>query len=254
VEPEAVGESVEETGAAKPRNFFSRLGGVYFSPGEAFKEIGRSPSVGAVITALAIIGAISGFWLGQKLDFGALWSQSVAEGKMTLEQANQASAVVSKVLPVILPIGSAVGSLLVTLVIAAIFKLISLFISTENRFKAVFAVTAFTMIAVSIVQTILLVVVLSFKQPADLSIANLSSVVASSLGALLSSTLGDNALPKFVMKLADFVDIFRIWTVVLLAIGYAAVSRKLKTSTAATWIGGLYAVLALISAAIMSRS
>jgi len=254
VEPEAVGESVEESGAVRPRNFFSRLGGVYFSPGEAFQEIGRSPNVGAVIIALAIIGAISGFWLGQKLGFGALFSQSVAEGKMTLEQANQASALMSKLLPVILPIGSAAGSLLVTLVMAAIFKLISLLISAENRFKAVFAVTAFTMIAVSIVQTILLVVVLSFKQAVDLSLANLSSVVASSLGALLSGTLGDNALPKFVMKLADYVDIFRIWTVALLAIGYAAVSRKLKTTTVAAWIGGLYAVFALISAAIMSRS
>jgi hypothetical protein len=40
--------------------------------------------------------------------------------------------------------------------------------------------------------------------------------------------------------------------IALLAIGYAAVSRKLKTGRAAFWLGAVYAIVAVIGAAISS--
>jgi hypothetical protein len=66
---------------------------------------------------------------------------------------------------------------------------------------------------------------------------------------VLSALVGEDALPKYLMNLARYVDLFNIWLICLLAIGSAAVSRKLKTSTAAIWLGGAYAVMALIGAA-----
>jgi hypothetical protein len=62
--------------------------------------------------------------------------------------------------------------------------------------------------------------------------------------------VGKDGLPKFIMALARWIDLFAIWMISLLAIGYAAVTRKLKTSTAAFAIGGLYAAAALIAAII----
>jgi hypothetical protein len=100
------------------------------------------------------------------------------------------------------------------------------------------------------VQSILLVAVMSFKSPADLTGTDIRTILASNLGALLSNLLGDDALPKFLMRLLGWVDIFAIWIIALLSIGYSAVSRKLKTSTAATWLGSLYGIIALIGAAV----
>ena len=88
------------------------------------------------------------------------------------------------------------------MIIAGFIKLVSTFIGAENRYKGLFAVCLYAMIAVSIVSTILMVVILYFKQPGEMTATSISSVVASNLGALLESILGENALPKFVMALA----------------------------------------------------
>ena len=64
--------------------------------------------------------------------------------------------------------------------------------------------------------------------------------------------MGDDALPKFVIGLANAVDAFAIWKIVLLAIGYSVVSKKLKTGTAASWLVLGYSIYAVISAAASS--
>ena len=198
------------------------------------------------IIALIIISLLSGFYLSRKMDLGSMQAAQ-------MEQADQATAMVSKAGPFLMTAGSAVSTLLVALIIAALFKLISVLISAENSFKAVFAVTAYTLIAVSIVQIILMIVILSFKTPGDLTgMTSMSSIIASNLGAVFSALFGEDALPKFIMKFAGWIDLFAIWYIALLSIGYAAVSRKLKTAKAATWLVSIYVVIALIGSAISS--
>jgi len=252
VEPQTAGESIQ-TEDVKPRNFFSRLGGVYFSPGETFKEIGRSPGVLMPIIFLILISVLVGYFMSQKVDMGSMMSgqleQAVAAGKITQEQADQQLAIMSRFGGLQLMIGSPLWNLLFALILAGFCKLISLFVGAENRFKAVFSATLYSLVAVYIVQYIITCLILLFKSPGELSIASLNSMVASNLGALISSLVGEDALPKYLMRLAGWVDIFAIWKIALLAIGYAAVSRKLRTSTAATWLSGTYIIIALIASA-----
>jgi hypothetical protein len=124
----------------------------------------------------------------------------------------------------------------------------------ENRFKPLFSVTLYVMIAVSIVQSILLIVILHFKSPGDISLTNINSVMVSNLGSVLAGILGEDALPKFFMRLAGYVDLFAIWRIALLAIGYSAVSRKLKTTTAAIWLVAAYGVIAVIGSFVAMRT
>jgi hypothetical protein len=258
VETETISESAQGSEPIKPRNFFSRLGGVYFAPRETFTEIGRSPGVLWPIIALVIIGLLVGFYLAHKLDIESLVAkqldQVVAAGRMTKEQAEQQMGIATKVGRYQVIIVPAIEGLLFALVIAAVFKLITFFVGAENRFKQVFGVTLYTILAISIVQYILFVAILYFKNPAELDASSLRTLLASNLGALLEGVLGEDSLPKFLAKFFGWVDIFAIWMIALLSIGYSAVSRKLKTSTAATWIGGLYLIIAIIAAAIGSRS
>jgi hypothetical protein len=245
-------ESVIDGEAPKPENFFSRLGGTYFSPGDTFREIGLSPRVLVPIIAMIVISALVGFYLARNLDLESMmaeqFDQAVAQGRMTQEQADRQAAMVSKFADVQLIAGAPLASLAITLIIAAVFKFISSLIGAENRFKPVFAVTLYAMLAISIVQSGLMVLVLYLKGPGGVDIQNPSAVVASNLGALL----GEDTLPKFFMKLAGYIDIFAIWLIALLSIGYAAVSRKLKTGRAAFWLGTLYAIVAVIGAAVSS--
>ena len=254
MEPEAANESRQQTEEAKPRSFFSRLGGVYLSPGETFREIGRAPRVLLPMIALVAISLLVGYYMSQKVDLGSMMSgqleQAVESGRITREQMEQQVAVMSKFGGIQLTVGSAFGNLLIVLIVAAVFKLISVIIGAENRFKAVFTVTLYALLAVSIVQYVVTCLILFLKSPGELSASSLTSIVASSLGALISSLAGDDVLPKFLMRFTSWIDIFAIWIIALLSIGYAAVSRKLKTSTAAIWLGGLYVVIALIVSAI----
>jgi hypothetical protein len=247
-------ESLPNTVAPTPRNFFSRLLGVYFSPGETFREIGRSPRVLVPIIVMVIIGFLLGFYMTRRLDMqsmmAAQFEKQVAQGQMTKEQVEQQLPLMSKIVGIQILLAAALGNVIVSLVVAGVFKLVSTLIGAENGFKAIFSVTLHTMIAVSIISSALFVLILSFKDPAEISFENLNSLVSSNLGAILTSMLGKDGLPKFFMKLAGWVDLFAIWMITLLAVGYSAVSQKLKTATAATCLGVLYGIVAVIGSII----
>ena len=257
MEPESANESMSEMEEApKPRSFFSRIGGVYASPRDAFGEIGRSPRVLVPMVILIIIGLLVGVYLSKNLDVESMLASrlesAVQQGSITQQQMDQQLAMMSKFAGLQLILGSMISSLLLALVIAGYAKLFSIFSGAENRFKPLLSVTIYVLIAISVIQSGLTILIMQLKGPGEVDLAHVGSVVASSLGAILTSLMGDDALPKFVMGLANAVDVFAIWTIVLLAIGYSVVSKRLKTGTAALWLGITYAIIAMISAAVSS--
>jgi Yip1 domain len=237
---------------AAPQNFFSRLIGVWFSPGETFQEIGRAPRPLIPIIASIVLGLVIGFVLTQRLDVSTMMSKmfekAVADGQMTQEQADQRVKVAASFGKAQFLLFGALGNLLIALIIAGIFKLVSMLMGTENQYPSLFVVTLYSFLAVGIISSILFIVTLYLKDPTEITFDNLGSLVSSNLGALLSLALGEKALPKFVMALAQRIDVFSIWIITLLSIGYAAVSRRMKVGTAALWLTSLYVVYALIVA------
>jgi hypothetical protein len=256
MESENASEAVPETEAIQPKNFFSRLGGIYFSPKNTFQGIGKNPKVLIPIIVMIVIGFLLGFYIIKTIDVQsaviAQMDKMVEQGFISKEQMEQQLPGAIKSAPIQVLVSTAIIGVIFTLIVAGFAKLFSLFAGAENRFKALFSVTAFTMIATSIIQTVLTILVLHFKGTEGLNLQNMNSVVASNLGAVLENLLGEDALPKFAMGLARAVDVFAIWKIALLSIGCSAVSRKLKTSTAAAWLAGTYAILAIIVAIVFS--
>lgn len=244
------------TADVAPKSFISRLMGVYFSPGETFKEIGLAPRVLMPILAMVIFGLIVTIVMLSKLDLAAMmsqqFSQAVSDGRMTQEQVAQQLPISIMVTKVIFFLIGAFGGLLMSLIVAGVFKLASMALGAENSFGQLFAVSVYSFLAVSIVSSIVFVILLFLKPADELTMNNLGEVVGSNLGALLTMAMGKDALPKFVIALAQRVDIFSIWIITLLSIGYAAVSRRLKTGTAAMTLGILYGIYALIAATASS--
>ena len=167
MEPDAANESLPETEAPKPRNFFSRLGGVYSSPRKTFEEIGRAPDIWVPLIILLIIGLLAGFYLSRTLDVESMvvtqLESSVQQGRITQQQMEQQLAIASKFAGVQLIIMTTIGSLLSVLVIAGYAKLFSFFSSAENRFKPLLSVTIYVLIAVSIIQSGLMILILQLK-------------------------------------------------------------------------------------------
>jgi hypothetical protein len=182
----------------------------------------------------------------------AQFEMMVQQGAMTKEQMEQRLPMALKAAGIQLIAMTTLASIFGTLIVAGYAKLFSLMTAAENQFKPLLSVTTYGMLAVSIVQYALMILILQLKGPGEVGLTQINSVIASNLGSILSSFFGDDVLPKFFMSLANGIDIFVIWMIALLAIGYAMVSRKLKTATAAVWLAGAYFVLIVIGAALSS--
>ncbi len=233
-----------------------RLTGIYFSPSETYPGIGRAPKFILPMILLGLVVALSSFVLTNRIGYENLIRKQmepiVQAGWITQEQADvqierQTSGAAATWGKVSGPIFGAIGYVIVILALTALFKLVSMVVGAENDFKPLLGVTAWTFLALGIVQTALMIMVLYLKSPDDIDIMN---PVGSNLAALLSVV--STSIPKFLKALASWVDVFGIWRIFLLAIGYAAVSRKLKTATAAAFLIVLYLIGAVIFSAVAS--
>ena len=58
---EPINDPALEMETVVPKSFFSRLGNVYISPGEAFEDINRAPKLLVPIIVLIIVSMIAGY-------------------------------------------------------------------------------------------------------------------------------------------------------------------------------------------------
>jgi len=240
----------EQEETALPKNFFTRLKGVYFSPRKAFCEIGRAPKVLIPLIVVLFLSIATTWYKSHVVDMRASMAAQleplIAKGQITEEQINMQLAMSERFMPFsIVFSGSLV--LVVCIAIAAYGKLISSFVGAENQFRALLAVSAYTLIAVPIVFLAIFVIIAQIKGFQGTTI--FTDSVATNLGAWIESFFGRDALPGFLMLSAKMVDVFVIWELALLSIGFSAVSKKLSASMSAVWLGGIYTIFALISVA-----
>ena len=240
--------------AAAPRNFFSRLIGVYFSPGETFVEMARAPRVLAPIIALILLFVISGVFASSR---GLTWEkmaldqtqQQVASGRLSEEQAEQQRGGIRTMAPImkfVMPILYAIIPIVTVFAFAGLAKLWSMMLGIDNKYMPLVSVTTYSMLATYIVSTAIFVILLFIKPIDEFDMTN---PIGSNLAAL-TAALGVEGLPSFVKGLFSYVDVFYIWKVALIAIGCAAVSHKLKTSSAMVHAGIVACVIALIMSAL----
>jgi len=233
-----------------PQNFFSRLIGVYFSPSDTFKEIGNAPRLLIPLLLLAVLGGFMNFIVTHR--YGAenvarkqvepmMRSMGVPEDK--IEEAVQQTIASSQTTwgKIKGPLSGAFGFIVMILIVAGVFKLFTLMMGTTNRFKPLLSVISFAYLAITLIQVILTTIIVYLKNPEDIDLFN---PVSSNLGGLL--TVAGVALPKFIGSLANFIDVFGIWRIVLLGIGCASVTHKMKPMTAAIPHIILYVIAALL--------
>ena len=237
---------------AAPRNFFSRLIGVYFSPGETFAEMAQAPRALVPIIALALLFSISSVFVTSRMPMDRInedrLQQQIASGRINEAQAEQQREGMRKIAPFmkfIIPISTAIWAVVMVFAFAGLAKLVSMMMGIENKYMPLVSVTTYTMLAVYIVSTVIFVILL-FIKPIDEF--DWSNPVGSNLAALLAA-FGVEGLSKFVKGLLSYVDVFYIWKVALIAIGCAAVSHKLKSSSAMVYAGVVACVIALIGGA-----
>jgi hypothetical protein len=218
---------------------FGRVVGVFFSPKATFEDIVRRPSWVLPILITTVLSLISVTALNQRMNWRDYIVQQMDKNpraaQLSAEQKQQQADRGAK-----FTVGIVYASgLLVPICFALIVGLVmwgayNLLAGTGATFSQAFSILAHAGL-VGIVSTPLFLLVLFLKPPGTMDPDN---PLATNLAALLP----DDAA-KWLFALCKSFDLFTFWTLILLAMGFAAVNpKKLKGAKSFTIAFAVWAV------------
>jgi hypothetical protein len=232
---------------AQPRiNPFGRIIGVFTSPKQTFASIAERPSWVAPLLLMMVLATCVGTLLNAKMNWGEYIRHKAEESarfeQLSEEQKDQALAGQVKFWSNFSYGVGIVAVPLTTLIFALIyFGAFNLFRGAGLRFGQAFAITTHAFLPTAI-SSILALIILPLKTYGDVDPEN---VVATSLKAYLPESA-----PKPLLALGGSLELFFIWCLVLVAIGFSAANpKKVKPGASFGIVFGLWAVWVLAKVA-----
>jgi hypothetical protein len=232
------------------RGFLANLFDLYVAPREAFTSILKKPGfVVAMVLVMAIGVTFSAIWV-QHMDareFGKLQLQESGQWeRMSETEREQALGIQEKVIPAMVVAMGLLGPAAAILVVAAVLLLVfRVVLASSIAFKQSATITAFSFLAVSLIQTPLMLLTLFLKGDWNID-------PNQALAANLTLLLDKAETAKALYSLAGSIDLFSFWTIFLLAVGFG-VATKRPTGSAIWGIllpWGLYVVIKVGLAAV----
>jgi hypothetical protein len=225
--------------AAAPVSAIGRIVGVFASPKQTFTSIAEKPSWVAPMLLMMILAVVVGGLLNSKMN----WAQYIrhkAEENPRFEQLSEdkKDEAVAGQVKFWAGFSYAVGAVAIPisiLIFAGIYLVaFNLMSGAGVRYGQSFAITTHAFLPAAIT-SVLAMIILPLKTYGDVDPEN---IVATSLKAYLPETA-----PKPLLALGSSLELFWIWCLVLVAIGFAAANpRKVKPGAAFGIVFGLWAV------------
>lgn len=243
--------AAEAPEAPVPINHFGRIIGMFFSPKATFEDIVRRPSWIVPVLLMTVLGIGVAFALNQRVDWRDVASKRIEESpraaNLSAEQKEQQIAMSAKVSSPVAYVFGALGPILGVLVVAAVMLLAYNVIGGANaNFSVAMGIVSHAFV-VSMLGSLLFILVLYLKPPGTIDLDN---PVAANLGAFLP-----DSIPKALMSLGKSIDVFSLWTLLLISIGFATFNpKKLKGKSLSIAIGvwAIYVALKMGGAWIFS--
>jgi hypothetical protein len=205
----------------------SRMFGVLFAPQKTFEDIVRKPSWIVPVVVLTVLSIAVSFGLNQRMNWRDFVGQQIEKSpqgsQLSPEQKEQRIEAGAKFAPISTYVFGAVGPILAVLIIGLVmWGAYSLLGGISTSFGTALAITAHAFMTGLISSPIFLLVVY-LKAPGTIDLEN---PIATNIAAFLPD---DSA--KWLVALCKSFDVFTFWTLILLAIGFAAINaKKLKGS------------------------
>jgi hypothetical protein len=229
----------------------ARLVNTFIAPSKTFVDLRQNSRWWAAWLVGAIIAILFGVVAGQKADLMHLARQQVDQSKFAQRQFEQLSpeqqeqnlrirATATKIIFYVAPIFSLIGALIVGAILMAIF---SFGFGAEVPFMRAMAIVMYSFLPRAIYALLLSVSLWFSSDPSSIDL--LGNPMPTNPGFFM-----DPQGNKFIYSLMSNLDLFAIWCVVLLGLGFATAStnRKLKPGTAIGTMLAIYFVLILIGA------
>jgi hypothetical protein len=245
----------DQTLAEEPARIgpLARLTGTLLSPGETFADVNRKPTWIApmIIAVLTVLAATLFLQWRVHPDWDSIFRAQI---KKRLERSNQSiteeqmqqQLAVAKTIAKFTPIIAAVFTPIIYVILAGIFALGLMFIQAKTTFKKILSVVAWSCAAVSIVGTVVMMASLMIRD--EESLRSIDPTQASGIAPTNVAAFLPSETSPVIKALTGSFDIFTIWTLILLAIGFAAIagSRKITTGKTATVVFGFWAIFVLL--------
>jgi len=221
-----------------------RLINIFIAPRKTFEDLKRSPSwwVPWIVTGIFIM--IFGIVAVQKIDMARFVQQEIDKSpsaqrrmeQLTPEQREKGitmQATITKAVFYVYPIFTLIGGIIIAAILMAVFNFL---LGAEVPFQRAMAVVFYSFVPL-IISTVLLTV--SLAASSDPNTIDLTNPMPTNPGFFMDP-LGN----KFIYAIASSLDIFSLWVVTLLGLGFAASSSNRKPSTG-TGITTMFVVFAI---------
>jgi hypothetical protein len=221
-------EVSEPQAAPKPKNVFARIAGVLFAPADAFEEIVRRPAIVWPLVLIVAISFVSSALMVPRIDFESvkamqaeqLRKQNPKMSDADLERFGRVAVASSKVIMWIAPLLTVVMFAAIAGVLLLAFRMMA----GEGNFAQAMSVTLYAWMPLLLFSIIMLIVVVA-RWTFDPTMA--ATVVKSNPAFLV-----DMKEQPVLFALLSSLDVFTIWSVVLFILGFSAMSRLSKGTSA----------------------
>lgn len=204
---------------------FGRVIGIFFSPKPTFEDMVRKPSWVLPVALSTVLSLLVSFAINQRVNWRDFINQQIEKSpqaaQLSAEQKQQRIEAGAKFAPISTYVFGALGPVLVALLVCLVmWGAYSLLGGISTNFGTAFGITTHAFLT-GLVSSPLLILILYLK---PYGTADLDNPLSANLAAFLPD---DSA--KWLVALTKPFDIFVFWTLILLALGFAAVNpKKLK--------------------------
>jgi len=228
---------------APAQSFLERLMGVFISPSETFADVARKPGfwaplIASVIGSVAVIETM--LWkIGAERITRYNIEQSSRAASMSPEQIDQAVSQAAKITAFSYHIGGVLGTPIALLVIAGLGILITnVIFGGGAKFKTVFSEICYAQL-VQLLGGVMAIALIVFGDPDHF---NPQNFVPSNIGFFLNP----HDVSKPLYSLAQSIDIFSIWLLILYGISLSkATGEKVKAMSISLVYAGIWLLYVL---------
>jgi hypothetical protein len=225
----------------KQQNFFERIAGVLFAPADTFQDIARRPDVLWPLLLIVLSGYLSAIVITPRLDMSSIEEQQrEAMRKSNRKLSEEDMERVAKFGAASAKVGifaAPVVFIVWYVIVAAVLLFACRLFGGEGTFGQAFSATLYAWIPLLILGIISTIVVFAR--------GTFDPITAATLVKSNAAFLVDMKEQPALFALLSALDVFTIWTIVLLIFGFAALS-KLSLKTTASIVVSIWIALILV--------
>ncbi|HEX2061825.1 MAG TPA: Yip1 family protein [Thermoanaerobaculia bacterium] len=223
------------------KNVFQRFAGVLFAPAETFEDIARKPDILAPLILLLVISYISTALVMPRMDFDAVMDAQFEQvrkqnpnlSEADVERMGRVGKAIGTVMGWLGPVLNAIWWVIVALVLLLGVRLFG----GEGDFKQAFSATLYAWAPLTLFGIIMTIVIVA-RGTFD---PTMGPTIVKSNPAFLVDMKAQPVLFSFLATL----DVFTLWSVILMIFGFSALSKLSRGRTAAIVVS-LWIALILI--------